>query len=197
MMTADLEKLTPELQKNLTDFADANNLSVRELAQLYNMIAIQKFIMECHTIPITQNKTNRRRYTRLPSGKQVFKTKKADLENELISYYAGLPEVKQQFIQLGLLPSQETHSAAEPQKPANTCTLKTIYPQWLELRVCEAGMNTLADDITYRKDYISGGIGDIPLDQLGKSKLKTRGYRIIKDHSMKRYAGWPGMRTSK
>lgn len=32
MMTADLEKLTPELQKNLTDFADANNLSVRELA---------------------------------------------------------------------------------------------------------------------------------------------------------------------
>ena len=37
MMTANLEKLTPELQKNLTDFADANNLSVRELAQLYNM----------------------------------------------------------------------------------------------------------------------------------------------------------------
>jgi hypothetical protein len=69
-----LKKLTPELRKGLTDFADENNLSARELAQLYNMIAIQKFIMECHTIPITQNKTNRRRYTRLPSGKQVVKT---------------------------------------------------------------------------------------------------------------------------
>jgi len=98
MMTADLEKLTPELQKNLTDFADANNLSVRELAQLYNMIAIHKFIMECHTIPITQNKTNRRWYTRLPNGKQVVKTSRTDLEEIIVSYYANLPEVKQQFM---------------------------------------------------------------------------------------------------
>lgn len=55
----ELEKIPPELQKDLTDFADAINLSLRELAHYYHMIAIHKFIMECHTIPITQNqKTN-------------------------------------------------------------------------------------------------------------------------------------------
>lgn len=186
MMTADLEKLTPELQKNLTDFADANNLSVRELAQLYNMIAIHKFIMECHTIPITQNKTNRRWYTRLPNGKQVVKTSRTDLEEIIVSYYANLPEVKQQFMQLGLLPSKETYSMAEPPKLLNTCTLKTIYPQWLELRECEVGMNTLADDLAYWKDYIEDSIADIPLSQLGRTKLKAWGCRIIKDHSMKK-----------
>lgn len=186
MMTADLEKLTPELQKNLTDFADANNLSVRELAQLYNMIAIHKFIMECHTIPITQNKTNRRWYTRLPNGKQVVKTSRTDLEEIIVSYYANLPEVKQQFMQLGLLPSKETYAMAEPPKLLNTCTLKTIYPQWLELRECEVGMNTLADDLAYWKDYIEDSIADIPLSQLGRTKLKAWGCRIIKDHSMKK-----------
>lgn len=119
-------KLTPELQKNLTDFTKANNLSMRELAQLSHMIAIRESIIEeYHKSPITQNKTNRRWYTRLPDGKQVVKTIKADLEDVLVAYYANRPEVKQQFQKMGLLPSQET---VYPAKQTNACTLKTIYP---------------------------------------------------------------------
>lgn len=116
----------------------------------------------------------------------MVKTKRTDLEDVVVSYYANLPEVKQQFMQLGLQPSQETYSMAKPPKPANICTLKTLYPQWLELRRCEVGMNTLADDLAYWNTYISDNIGDIPLDQLERTKLKTWGCHIIKKHSMKK-----------
>lgn len=178
-------KLTPELQKNLTDFTKTNNLSMRELAQLSHMIAIRESIIEeYHKSPITQNKTNQRWYTRLPDGKQVVKTKKADLEDVLVAYYANRPEVKQQFQKMGLLPSQDT---VYPAKQTNACTLKTIYPQWLELRKCEVGQNTLADDLGYWKDYIlPSGIADIPLNQLGRSKLKEWSYQTVKKYGMKK-----------
>lgn len=49
------------------------------------------------------------------------------------------------------------------------------------------GQNTLADDLGYWKDYIlPSGIADIPLNQLGRSKLKEWSYQTIKKYGMKK-----------
>lgn len=113
MEILDYLNMSPELQKNLTNLAKSNNLSMRELAQLCNMITIRETILQQHKSPITQNAKNKRWYTRLPDGKQIVKTKKEDLEQALITYY--LPEVKQQFQQLTLAP-QGNYRMGESQK---------------------------------------------------------------------------------
>ncbi len=184
MEILDYLNMSPELQKNLTDLAKSNNLSMRELAQLCNMITIRETILQQHKSPITQNAKNKRWYTRLPDGKQIVKTKKEDLEQVLITYY--LPEVKQQFQQLTLAP-QGNYRMGESQKSADNCTLKTIYPQWLELRRYEVGRNTLADDLEYWKKYIATDkIADISLSQLSRTALRLWSCEIIKKHKMKK-----------
>lgn len=184
MEILDYLNMSPELQKNLTDLAKSNNLSMRELAQLCNMITIRETILQQHKSPITQNAKNKRWYTRLPDGKQIVKTKKEDLEQVLITYY--LPEVKQQFQQLTLAP-QGNYRMGESQKSADNCTLKTIYPQWLELRRYEISRNTLADDLEYWKKYIATDkIADIPLNQLSRTALRQWSGKIITNHKMKK-----------
>ena len=184
MEILDYLNMSPELQKNLTDLAKSNNLSMRELAQLCNMITIRETILQQHKSPITQNAKNKRWYTRLPDGKQIVKTKKEDLEQALITYY--LPEVKQQFQQLTLAP-QGNYRMGESQKSADNCTLKTIYPQWLELRRYEISRNTLADDLEYWKKYIATDkIADIPLNQLSRTALRQWSGKIITNHKMKK-----------
>lgn len=184
MEILDYLNMSPELQKNLTDLAKSNNLSMRELAQLCNMITIRETILQQHKSPITQNAKNKRWYTRLPDGKQIVKTKKEDLEQVLITYY--LPEVKQQFQQLTLAP-QGNYGMGESQKSADNCTLKTIYPQWLELRRYEISRNTLADDLEYWKKYIATDkIADIPLNQLSRTALRQWSGKIITNHKMKK-----------
>lgn len=79
MEILDYLNMSPELQKNLTNLAKSNNLSMRELAQLCNMITIRETILQQHKSPITQNAKNKRWYTRLPDGKQIVKTKKRRL----------------------------------------------------------------------------------------------------------------------
>lgn len=186
-MELDDKKLTPELRKNLTDFVKFNNLSMRELAQLSNMMTIQEIIMEHHKSPITQNQKNRRWYTRLPDKTQVVKTRREDLEATIIAYYANLPEVKQQLMQLGMLTQQEMYGTTEPPKAMDNRTLKTIYPQWLELRKYEVGLNTLADDLSYWEKYIStSDIAYIPLSQLRRTKLKAWSCEMVAKYGMKK-----------
>lgn len=186
-MELDFKKLSPELHKNLTDFAQANMLSLREMAQLYDMMVTRELILEQHKSPITQNQKNQRWYTRLPNGRQVAKTSREDLEAELISYYANSPEEKPQLPQLGILTQQGAYMMTEPPKTANYRTLKTIYPQWLELRRYEVGQNTLADDLSYWRKYISASdIADIPLNQLGRTKLKAWACEIVSKYGMKK-----------
>lgn len=186
METLNYAKMSPKLEKDLTDFAKSNNVSMRELAQLCNMITIRESILQQHKSPITQNAKNKRWYTRLPNGKQVVKTKKEDLENTLITYYVNQPEVKQQFQQLAFAP-QGNHRIGESQKSADNCTLKTIYLQWLELRRHEVGRNTLADDLEYWKKYIvTSKIADIALSQLSRTDLKKWSYETITSHKMKK-----------
>lgn len=176
-----------KLQKDLTDFAKNYNLSMREMAQLCDMIAIRESILQQHKSPITQNAKNGRWFTRLPNGKQVAKTRREDLESAVFEYYAEQPEVKEQFRQIGMLPSQETPVMARVTKAPNNCTLKTIYPQWLELRKYEVGQNTLADDIEYWQKYIvTNSIADIPLNQLSRTTLKHWCYELIKKYNMKK-----------
>lgn len=75
----------------------------------------------------------------------------------------------------------------ESQKSADNCTLKTIYPQWLELRRYEVSRNTLADDLEYWKKYIATDkIADIPLSQLSRTALRLWSCEIIKNHKMKK-----------
>lgn len=182
-------KLSQELRKKLTDFAQANMMSMREMAQLSYMMSIREAIMEHHKSPITQNPNpnNRRWYTRLPNGKQIGKTRREDLEDAIIAYYADLPEVKQHLMQLGMLTQQGTYVMTEPQKTADYRTLKTIYQQWLELRRYEVSQNTLADDLSYWKKYIStSDIADIPLNQLGRTKLKAWACETVAKYKMKK-----------
>ncbi len=49
------------------------------------------------------------------------------------------------------------------------------------------GQNTLADDLGYWKDYIlPSGIADIPLNQLGRTKLKTWSCQTVTKYGMKK-----------
>lgn len=182
-------KLSQELRKKLTDFAQANMMSMREMAQLSYMMSIREAIMEHHKSPIRQNTNanNGRWYTRLPNGKQVAKTRREDLEDEIIAYYADLPEVKQQLLQLGMLTQQGTYVITEPPKTADNRTLKTIYSQWLALRRYEVGQNTLADDLSYWQKYIStSDIADIPLCQLRRATLKAWSCEMVTKYKMKK-----------
>lgn len=179
-------QLSPELQKDLTDFAHSHNLSMREMAQLYEMIATRESILMQHKIPITWNEGSRRWYTRLPSGRQVAKVKRADVEDEVISYYSNPSTVSSQPSHLGALQLQEV-TAVRNKNVVNACTLKTIYPEWLKLRRYEVSANTLADDLEYWNKYIaSSNIASIPLSQLGKTKLKAWACELISRHQMKK-----------
>ena len=65
--------------------------------------------------------------------------------------------------------------------------MKTIYPQWLELRRYEISRNTLADDLEYWKKYIATDkIADIPLNQLSRTALRQWSGKIITNHKMKK-----------
>ncbi|MDE6847198.1 MAG: hypothetical protein K2J99_15735 [Lachnospiraceae bacterium] len=49
------------------------------------------------------------------------------------------------------------------------------------------GQNTLADDLGYWKDYIlPSGIADIPLNQLGRTRLKAWSFQTVKKYGMKK-----------
>lgn len=133
-MDLDWKKLSPELQKNLTDFAEANNLSMRELAQLSHMMLLRETILAQHKTPIKQNPGDKRWGTRLPNGTQIFKTYRKDLDDALIAYYANSPAVEQQSTQLEMLTQPETPMSSSPSKKADYRTLTTIYPEWLTLR---------------------------------------------------------------
>lgn len=176
-----------DLRKGLTNFAKDNNLSMRDLAHICEMLTIRETILQQHKSPITQNAKNGRWFTRLPNGKQIAKTKREDLENAVLEYYAEQPEVKNQLIQIGILPSQESHVMAKVPKPMNNCTLKTIYPQWLKLRKYEVCKNTLSDDLDYWKRYIvTNTIADIPLNQLGRTTLKQWACELVAKYEMKK-----------
>lgn len=186
-MELDFKKLSPELHKNLTDFAQANMLSLREMAQLYDMMVTRELILEQHKSPITQNQKNQRWYTRLPNGRQLAKTRREDLEAELIAYYANSPEEKPQLPQLGMLTQQGAYIMTEPPKTADYRTLKTIYPHWLKLRSKEVGQNTLADDLCYWQKYIlTSDIANIPLNQLRRSQLKAWSCEMVSKYRMKK-----------
>lgn len=187
-----MPNLTPSLQKDLTSFAASHNMSLREMAQLIDMIINRESILSQHQSPISQNDRDKRWRTRLPNGKQVVKTHREDLENAVIAYYSDLAD---QSETLELQDNATAKSTAycrkeiSPTKLSKTddCTLKTLYPQWLELRKYEVCKNTLADDLRNWNTYIAPSeIADIPLNQLGRSKLKAWASRLVTEYSMKK-----------
>jgi len=187
MKATDSKLLSPELRKNLTDFAQANMLSLREMAQLYNMMTTRESILKQHKSPITQNQKNQRWYTRLPNGRQVVKTKREDLDDALFAYYVNLPEVRQELGQLMTLSTHINPVLKEASMPTDNRTLKTIYPQWLKLRCKEVGQNTLADDLSYWKKYVvNSDIANIPLNQLRRSQLKAWSCEVVSKYGMKK-----------
>ena len=187
VMELNSQKLSPELRKNLTDFAQANMLSLREMAQLYDMMATRESILEQHKSPITQNQKNQRWYTRLPNGKQLVKTKREDLDDAILAYYVNLPEVSKELGQSMTLTAHGNPVLKEVSMPTDIRTLKTIYPRWLELRRYEVGQNTLADDLSYWKKYIvNSGIANIPLNQLRRSQLKAWSCEAVLKYGMKK-----------
>lgn len=179
-------QLSPELQKELTDFARGHNLSMREMAQLYDMIATRESILMQHKIPITLNEKSQRWYTRLPNGKQIGKAKRADVEDEIIKHYSNLSTASPLPSHSGVLQPQDV-TTVRNLNSGDTRTLTTIYPEWLKLRRCEVSANTLADDLSYWKRYIaSSDIANIPLNQLGRTKLKKWACEMVTQHQLKK-----------
>lgn len=186
-MDLDYIKLSPELQKNLTDFTKANNLTMRELAQLSQMMILRETLLAKHKIPIRQNPGDKRWGTRLPDGTQIAKTRLKDLEDALITFYANAPEAEQLSTQPEMLTQPEMPVMSKLSKEADNRTLKTIYPEWLKLRKYEVGQNTLADDLSYWNKYIStSDIADIPLNQLRRAMLKTWSCETVTKYGMKK-----------
>lgn len=186
-MDLDYIKLSPELQKNLTDFLKANNLTMRELAQLSHTMILREAILEHHKSPIKQNPKDKRWRTRLPDGTQIAKTRRKDLEDALITFYANAPEAEQLSTQPEMLTQPEMPVMSKLSKEADDRTLKKIYPEWLALRKYEVGQNTLADDLEYWEKYIfPHDIANIPLSQLGRTKLKIWSCEVVKKYGMKK-----------
>ena len=175
-------KLTSSLRESLTNFATSNNMSLRELAQVVNMALEHDSLLKQHNAAIWQNEKDKRWRTHLPNGKLLVKTKKEDLENAVVDYYRTAP-MSTPAVPLNLTSSSITNVAT----PQSNCTLKTLYPQWYELRKYEVSPNTLADDISNWEKYISNSeIADIPLNQLSRSKLKAWANQLITKYSMKK-----------
>ena len=185
---------TLELKKLLTNFAVSHNISLKEAAQLTNMILSQEMILERHKSPISQNERDKRWRTRLPNGKQLVKTRYDDLIHAIVDYYSNYQqEVSAVSFQESLpqknmpLANQSVSAVTPPTNQANNCTLKSLYPEWLELRQTEVSKNTLADDIRYWTQYIATStIASTPLSQLTRPQLKTWANQLIRENSMKR-----------
>lgn len=170
-----------ELKNILTDFATSYNMSLREMAQLTDMVINREHILEQHKSPISQNEKDKRWRTRLPDGRQIVKTRQEDLLDAIVEYYAGLPQKPPEPAQ------QFPLSQRKIQSNTDSRNLKTLYPEWLTLRKDEVSRSTLADDIRNWEKYIATGtIADIPLNQLTRSKLKAWACHLVTEHSMKK-----------
>ena len=159
------------LKNGLTNLAASNSMSFEEMSQFLNMLQERQAILSHHKSPISQNPNDKRWRTRLPNGKQIVKTRKEDLEDAIIAYYREFPNVPQTTN-----PFTGSH-----------CTLKTLYPRWLEQRKKDVCKSTLADDIGNWTRYIaSSEISDIPLQNLSTKMLKNWATQLLNGHPMKR-----------
>ncbi|MCM1058295.1 MAG: site-specific integrase [Firmicutes bacterium] len=169
-----------ELKKVLTDFASSNKMSLEEVSQLTKMMLNRETILEQHRSPVSQNERDKRWRTRLPNGRQIVKTHYDDLLDVLVEYYSGLPSK-------GCEPALQTPPLRKAEQLAPARTLKTLYPEWLELRRLEVSKSTLADDIRNWEKYIlPSRIAELPLEQLTKPVLKTWAYQIVTENCMKK-----------
>lgn len=176
-------KLTPELQKQLTEFANSHNISLEEMAQYINMILRRQHILALHKAPITQGKDGRWR-TRTPDQKQIAKKRREDVEDAVIEYYIELEKESPKLVQPKDAVTYNTVVTATLE-PMNNCTLKTIYTQWLELRKTDVSLNTLALDVKNWENYILySNIVDIPLKNLNRTELKKWANHLLKENSI-------------
>lgn len=164
------------------------------MAQLTNMILNRELILEQHKSPISQNEKDRRWRTRLPNGKQLVKTQYEDLLDAVVDYYSCHPQApitptrQESSLQKDTPPTNKSVSSTmPPSNQADYCTLKNLYPKWLEMRQTEVSKNTLADDIRNWETYIAtSSIADTPLNQLTRPKLKSWANQMVRENSMKK-----------
>ena len=163
------------LLKSLTCLASFNNMSMEEMSQMMIMLQERNAILSLHKSNISQNPKDMRWRTRLPNGKQIVKTRREDLEDVVIMYYK-----RRSY-------AQDTITQSADLQLLINCTLKTLYPRWLEQRKREVCKSTLADDIANWNKYIaSSEISDISLQNLSTKMLKDWAAQLLNEHQMKR-----------
>ena len=181
--------LTSEIRNSLTSFASSNNMALREMAQCINSMLERETILAQHKSPISQNENDKRWRTRLPNGKQLAKTRLEDLEDAVIEYYANLPKDNNSIIPQDdyTEPKASRHAVKSTAKVMGTRTLKTLYPEWMEVRQYEASDNSAAINERMWQNYIKNSdMADIPIAELTRNIIKAWACELITTHSMKK-----------
>lgn len=153
----------------LLSSADCNTMSSEEdVLQYIKKLMIRQSILKQYGAEIKQLPPTEKNgvtkagrfYVRLPGKGLIYKTKRKDIEDVLVTYYQE--EVPQ------------------------TRTLTTVYQDWLALRKHEVCPRSIAKNIRYWEKYFSNyAISSIPLTELDRVNLKEWAYTIIKENSMK------------
>lgn len=129
----------------------------------------EELLMRCHSYDIWEGKDGRwRTYitdeTRSHNRRMVAKSSRKALEEFLVEHYQGQTEEEQR----------------------KRCTLRTLYPEWLEYKRLHTTAGTYITRINsdWKTYYLDTDIIEIPLCKLDKLTLDNWAHKLIQDYEM-------------